>query len=300
MGLPDFLEGAADFHVHSSPDVDPRLYDDLELAREAARAGMTALLLKSHQSSTVERAWLASKVIPELRVFGGLVLNDSVGGLNPAAVEVALKLGAKQIWMPTRSAKNHRRHFGQGDGGITIFQDGGGIHPAVDRILDLVAASDCCLGTGHLSPEESVALIERAGARGVRRIVVTHPEWSCTFFPIELQRQLASVAGVWFERCYVSCTHRGGHTPMKTIADAVGAVGCESTILSTDLGQPDTPPPVEGLRLFCDALRSYGFSREDLRRMTVENPCTLLGVTPLSGSSTAAGARPVQTHGLAP
>jgi hypothetical protein len=201
--------------------------------------------------------------------------------------------------MPTRSAKNHRLHFKQGDGGITIFESGGSIAPAVDRILDLIAASDCCLGTGHLSPCESAALLERASTRGVRRIVVTHPEWSCTFFPLELQRRLAAFPGVWFERCYVSTTHRGGFTPMKTIADAIAEVGCESTILSTDLGQPDTPPPVEGLRLFCDALRSSGFSPENLRRMAVDNPCALLGIQPVSGASTAAEERSAQTRGLA-
>src|SRR6186997_2600982 len=93
--LPDYLEGAVDVHVHSSPDVDPRRYDDLDLAREAARAGFGAILIKSHQNSTVERAYLVAKVVPGIRVFGGLVLNETVGGLNPAAVRLALALGAK-------------------------------------------------------------------------------------------------------------------------------------------------------------------------------------------------------------
>ncbi len=98
-----FLEGAIDLHVHSSPDVEPRRYDDIQLAGEAARMGMSAILIKSHQNSTVERAILVSKIVPQIRVFGGLVLNETVGGLNPAAVRLALTMGAKQIWMPTRS-----------------------------------------------------------------------------------------------------------------------------------------------------------------------------------------------------
>src|SRR6266478_10035360 len=113
MPTPDFLEGAVDLHVHSSPDVDPRRFDDIELAREAVRAGMSALLIKSHQNSTVERASLVSKIVPEIRVYGGLVLNDTVGGLNPAAVRLALRMGAKEIWMPTRSARNHRKAYGE-------------------------------------------------------------------------------------------------------------------------------------------------------------------------------------------
>jgi len=278
MRNPDFLEGAADLHVHSSPDVDPRRFDDIELAQEAARAGMAALLIKSHQNSTVERASLVSKIVPEIQVFGGLVLNDTVGGLNPAAVRLALRMGAKEIWMPTRSARNHRRACGEGDEGIEILDSDGRLVPVIDSILDLIAGSDCILGAGHLSPWESVALICRARERGVRRILVTHPEWTATFFPIELQRDLAAGSGVSFERCFVSTTHRCGFTPMKTIADAIAEVGVETTILSTDLGQPDTPPPVDGMQLYAEQLRAFGFSVDQLRRMMVANPLGLLDV----------------------
>src|SRR5439155_2748984 len=129
--VPDFLEGAVDVHVHSAPDVDTRRYDDIELAREAARAGLGAILIKSHQNSTVERAYLVSKVVPGVKVFGGLVLNETVGGFNLAAVRLALALGAKQIWMPTRSARNHRRHHGE-SGGLTVLDADGRLLPVVD------------------------------------------------------------------------------------------------------------------------------------------------------------------------
>ena len=111
--LPDYLEGAVDLHVHSAPDVDRRRFNDLELARAARDAGVGAVLIKSHQNSTVERAWLVAQCVPEIRVYGGLVLNETVGGLNPAAVRLALQMGARQIWMPTRSARNHLQYHGQ-------------------------------------------------------------------------------------------------------------------------------------------------------------------------------------------
>src|SRR5436190_17715257 len=132
--LPDYLEGAVDLHVHSAPDVDRRRFDDLQLSRAAKEAGVGAVLIKSHQNSTVERAWLVSKVVPGIQVFGGLVLNETVGGLNPTAVRLALTLGAKQIWMPTRSARNHRRHHDQ-PGGLSIFGADGTLLSAVDEIL---------------------------------------------------------------------------------------------------------------------------------------------------------------------
>src|SRR5438874_6814487 len=207
--VPDFLEGAVDLHVHSAPDVDPRRLDDIELAREAARAGLGAVLIKSHQNSTVERAWLVSKVVPGIRVFGGLVLNETVGGFNPAAVRLALALGAKQIWMPTRSARNHRRHHDQ-PGGLSVLDAEGRLLPVVEEILDCVAQSDCILGTGHLGPQEAVPLIDRARTAGVRKILITHPEWRPTYYPVAVQQQLAAGGGVLFERCFVSTTHRCG------------------------------------------------------------------------------------------
>lgn len=273
----DFLKDAVDLHVHSSPDIDPRRFDDIELATEAARAGMAALVIKSHQNSTVERAWLASKVVRKVQIFGGLVLNETVGGLNPSAVRVALQLGAKQIWMPTRSAKNHRAHHRQA-GGITVKDNRGRLSRATVDILKLIGETDCILGTGHLSPEESVLLVRHARKYGVKKILITHPEWALTFFPVALQRELAASGYVTFERCFVSTTHRGGYTPFRVITDAIADVGVDTTVISTDLGQPDTPPPAEGLRDYAAKLRAYGFSPHDLHRMMRVNPRRLLSI----------------------
>ncbi len=97
MHRPDYLEGAIDLHVHSAPDIDPRRYHDLELAREAAGAGMAGLLLKNHQFSTVERAWLVSQVVHDVCIFGGLVLNETVLqstlGLDAAARASGERIG---------------------------------------------------------------------------------------------------------------------------------------------------------------------------------------------------------------
>ena len=105
--LPDYLEGAVNLHIYSAPDIDRRQFNDPELAWGAKEAGVGAVLIKSHQNSTVERAWLVAQCVPGIRVYGGLVLK-MVGGINVAAVRLALQLGARQIWVPTRSARNHR------------------------------------------------------------------------------------------------------------------------------------------------------------------------------------------------
>ena len=273
--LPDFLEHAYDLHVHSAPDVDPRRFNDIELTREAQRAGMGAILIKSHQNSTVERAWLVSKMVAGIKVYGGLVLNSTVGGLNVAAVELALSLGAKEIWMPTRSALNHRLYHGQ-TGGITVLDADGELVPEAMSIVDAIAKYVCILGTGHLSPRESASLIHEARKRGVKKILVTHPEWAPTFFEVEQQRELASLGNVWFERCFVSTTELCGSVPFKVIEEAIIGAGVETTVLSTDLGQPQTPPPVEGLCLYAEQLLGSGFGREDVRQMMCINPARLL------------------------
>jgi hypothetical protein len=273
--LPDYLEGAVDLHVHSAPDVDRRRFDDLELARAARDAGMGVVLIKSHQNSTVERAYLVSRSVPGIRVFGGLVLNETVGGLNSAAVELALKLGAKQIWMPTRSARNHRMHHGEA-GGIGILDAQGALLPEVEQIVRAVSSAGCILGTGHLSPEETAVLIAASQRLGAPKILVTHPEWKLTFHSEVAQKELARFKNVFFERCFVSTTHLCGCVPFETIERAISAAGVERTIISTDLGQPDTPPPAEGMRLYAERLAASGFSRDDIRMMLQTNPERLL------------------------
>lgn len=273
--LPDYLEGAVDLHVHSAPDVDRRRFDDLELARAARDAGMGAVLIKSHQNSTVERAYLVGRSVPGIRVYGGLVLNETVGGLNPAAVDLALRLGAKQIWMPTRSARNHRLFHGEA-GGIGILDAQGALLPEVEEIVRAVSRAGCILGTGHLSPEETAVLVEASQRLGAPKILVTHPEWGPTFHSEEAQKALARFENVFFERCFVSTTHLCGCVPFETIEQAIGATGVERTIISTDLGQPDTPAPAEGLRMYAERLSASGFSRDDIRMMLETNPERLL------------------------
>jgi hypothetical protein len=275
--FPDFLEDAIDLHVHSAPDVDARRFNDLDLAREAERAGMGAILIKSHQNSTVERAWLVSKVVTGIQVFGGLVLNDTVGGLNVAAVKLALAMGAKEIWMPTRSALNHRYYHGE-SGGISILGADGSLVPAAQAIVEAMVQSDCILSTGHLSPREAMVLIHQARQCGVRKVLVTHPEWAPTFYSLEQQKELAQLGNVWFERCFVSTTHLCGCVPFQVIEQAIVEAGVETTVLSTDLGQPQTPPPAEGLRLYAERLRSSGFSVEHIRQMMCTNPARLLSL----------------------
>jgi hypothetical protein len=271
------LTGLIDMHIHTAPDVRPRYADDIDTVRAAKEAGMAAILIKSHKTLTADRAAIAEKVVGGIRVFGGLALNDFVGGLNPAAVEVALKMDAKQIWMPTRSAAQNRKEYGM-LGGIYLLTDDGKFRPEVHMILDLIHEADAILGTGHISPQESMALVRLARQKGLRKIVVTHPEAHFTWMEPEMQKEIAG-KGVFFERCYVDTTPVMNSTvSIAQIAEHIRAVGVESTILSTDFGQAASPPPVEGMRAYLAKLAAEGFSPDQIQRMAGENPAHLLGL----------------------
>ena len=271
----DLPAGAIDTHVHSAPDVIPRKLDDIELVEQARAAGMRAVVLKCHHSCTCGRAHLLNRVFPDFNVFGGLVLNDTVGGFNCRAVDAALRMGASQIWMPTKSAANHQLHLG-GRGGYTIF-NGAKLRDDVRAILRQIADADAILATGHLAPDESRVLIEEALAAGVKRISVTHPEWGVTAMSIEVQRLLAASGAVFFERCLVSADPGvTGNVPFSTIAEQIRAVGVDTTITATDYGMPRFATPADGLRDYVVRLAAADFSPTEIRRMVCENPARLL------------------------
>lgn len=271
------LSGIIDLHIHTQPDVQPRLLDDLQAAEEAKKARMRAILIKSHVVPTTGRATIAEKAVGGIRVLGGLVLNSAVGGLNPDAVEAAIGMNARVIWMPTRSARNMFRRAGLTDG-ITIFDERDMILPVVGGILEYIRQADIVLATGHLSVSESMALVRMAKAMGLRKIVVTHPESELVRMPLEVQQELSG-PGVYFERCFVDTTQSMNcATSIEEIGERIRRVGFESTLLSTDLGQPINPPPVEGMAAYLAALRAAGFTEKEIYRMASENPATLMGM----------------------
>ena len=288
MDLQDIdLTGLIDMHIHTAPDVRPRVVNDVEASRQAAEAGMRAIVFKSHVTCTADRAAIAETVVPGVHVFGSVTLNEAVGGLNPVAVEAALNLGARVVWMPTISARNHIVRFdGRPPSGISLVTEGGDLQPVLFDIFDLVRQHDAILGTAHVSVPEIVALVREARAAGVAKVVVTHPELPWVDVPVDVQEELRDL-GAAFERCYVSSIDgapslpRGRHSdsvPFARIVAEIRRVGPESTVLATDFGRSPLPPPVEGMRAYVAALLAEGFSERDIQLMAGENPSRLLGL----------------------
>ena len=269
------LDGAIDMHVHTAPDLIQRKFDDVEAARAMGTAGFSGFVIKSHFAETAGRAAAASRACEGIRVFGGVALNDSVGGLNPRAVEVSLGFGGRIVWMPTVDSANHRSRTGA-EGGIGILDDAGRLTAPVYDILDLIKAHDAVIATAHLRLEEVCALVEAARSRGLERIVVTHPEFWMTHVPLDAQKTLAA-SGVFFERCFYSSTIEGEHaTPFDLTARWIREVGPESTVISSDMGQKLNPAPAEAFASMIDTLLAHGVTSGQIETMIKTNPRSLL------------------------
>jgi len=270
-----WLNGTFDLHVHAAPDVVPRKLDDLELVHAAASAGMHGFLLKSHHGSTVERAYLLNRIEPRTVVAGGVTLNEPVGGLNPAAVETAIRLGARCIWMPTQSAANHKRHKNKAGVGLSVLTEEGQLAPAVREILDLIAAADVLLATGHLDTTEVRALARAARRAGLSRILISHVELDEISMPLDVQLELARL-GCYIEHSLIAMYRVGGSVPFATIADNIRGVGPDSCVITTDFGQPEQPDPPAGLARFIEKLAEHGFGPDAIAKMARTNPRQLV------------------------
>lgn len=272
-----------DLHVHSGPCSAPRLADDPTMVEECARAGMAGCVLKAHCEPTVGRAAGAGSGRP-ITVLGGVVLNHPVGGLNPAAVATTLELGGRVVWMPTVDACAHRRGLLASpppchrSGPAARCLATPPVHdeaaPAVRAILSLIAEADAVLATGHLGPQEVSWLVGAARRAGVRRVLLTHPFFTVPGLEAAQARDLAE-QGAYAEVTAYQLLHQPGMTAAR-LAALVRAVGDRRCVLSSDTGQPSSPPPPEALALLVDALGAQGVDRGALRAMAADIPADLV------------------------
>jgi hypothetical protein len=237
---------------------------------------MRALLLKNHVTPTYARAAVAQEATPRIKVFGGIALNAQVGGINPDAVDVAVKMGARCVWMPTVSSAQHIRHFKTKDAPVPVFDDGDMPVAGLIDIVEMIARADIILATGHLPPQECKRLLKLARQAGVKKFVVTHPEFEANAMPVDIQKELAA-HGAMFERCFYA-VNSGQNLPVEVIAEQINTVGWQSTVLSSDFGQHYNIPPVKGLALFLSELARCGLDEKHLRTMVTEHPASLLNL----------------------
>jgi len=288
------MQGAVDVHVHSEPDLFPRIADDIGVAAHAAQLGLRAISLKCHSERTTSRAYHTQKAVPGIQVVGGIVLNRAVGGINPAAVEAALQFGAKHVWMPTVDAAHHARTFGStgaydkqsstiadsSDTGIEVFSADGTPIDGLYDVLDLVAAHSAILSTCHLSVPEIELLVRTARERGVEKIMITHPFFKVPGLDLETLKRLVA-QGAYAEFGYCTVSPMWNHAALTRVVEAIRAVGPEHSILMSDAGQRHNPMPAEALRVFAQSVYESGIDEDDVSKMIRDNPLDLLELPPL-------------------
>jgi hypothetical protein len=290
----ELMRGACDLHIHAGPDVMPRIQDVVEVARDAREVGMRALGFKDHNTNTADRCYVASQLVPGIELLGSIVLNHTVGGLNPEAVDKAIKLGTKIIFMPSMDAEltiqkvrvTKETPWLEGyvtrtdpKEGLSIFKggmDGDEILPEVKDILTLIAEANVILDTCHLGARESLALVKEAREMGVEKIIVCHPNCSVNLMPIDVQKELAGL-GALLSYAFVPCMPLFDRQDFREIAKMINAVGTGNAIFFTDFGQLPNPREIEGVRMFIASLLSVGFNEKEVKAITSENFKRVLG-----------------------
>jgi hypothetical protein len=282
------IENAIDLHCHFSPDTiggslnatHETGVSAITSAQEAKESGHAALVLKSHSFCGCALARNIEQLVPGLRVMGGICTDHPTGGLNVDAVESALALGAKIVWLPT---VHSHQDFLNGkpwsrDTGIHVMDEGEKLFPVVHEIFELVRQKDAILATGHTTAREHYAVAKEFARRG--KILVTHAgeQNSGPKLTPDQCAELADI-GAMIELTALECVPtRIGKTPQQMVA-MIRHVGHERCTLSSDYGFNDVlPHPVRGLREFLESLWENGIPEEELQTMVSANPARLLGL----------------------
>ncbi|MGZ8763792.1 MAG: DUF6282 family protein [Acidimicrobiia bacterium] len=275
------ITGAIDLHCHYGPDAHlQRSVTAIGAAAQAREAGHAGVLLKSHSEPTAQLARVVAEAVDGIDVYGGVCCDHEVGGLNPAAVEVALALGGRIVWLPTLSSRQDvangvAAQLGIPGPGLAVIDDDGSLLPEVREIADLCREHGVVLATGHTTAAEHIAVAREYGAR--QKVLVTHAmeELAGPNLGVGDCAELADL-GAMIELCALTCIGALATRPVADLAGAARLIGTARCTLASDYGQSVNDPPAEGLQRFADALVTEGVPGTDIRTMVVANPAALV------------------------
>ena len=289
------LVGAVDLHCHSGPSVMARDLNHIEAMQEAAAAGFRAMLIKDHYYSATPVTEMLNQAYGHLNItlFSGVPLNNAVGGFNKHAVDHGIALGARLVWLPTFSAKNHiDSRYGIKAGfphttrkmipfdPLTPLDADGKVKDEVKEILDLVAQYDVILAGGHLHISEILPVFEEAKSRGVKRLLVNHPSFIVDATHEDIRRLVTMGAYIEHSLCmFIPVAKRKRDPfPPEELDELIQSGTVDRTILASDLGQRGADHPVVGFRNVIRICINLGYSDEDIRKMVSSNALQLLGL----------------------
>ena len=286
------LKGSVDLHVHPAPSPLPRRVDAVEAAQAAESIGMRAIVVKSHHHSTVTDVLALGRDLNGLpvKVYGGIALNSAVGGLNPYAVDLALKLGGRIVWFPTIGSPQHIAHHAahpdlkfpklavhvREERPIDVLDENGELRPEVHDIIGLIKEHDAILASGHMAPDRILAVFEAAHAAGVRRLLVNHPNFVVEATHEQGRRFVELGAVIEHSLCMYDDRSSFYNWDIDVLLGWIGAVGADRSTLGSDLGQMKNPLPSEAFTNIVGQLLDAGLSEADVEAMVRRNPARLL------------------------
>ncbi len=286
----EVLDGAIDLHVHPGPSPFPRRIGIREAAQQAADAGFSAILVKSHHHSMLTdiQALEGDGGPMPIPVYGGVALNNYVGGVNPVAVELSVNRGGRLVWFPTVSSDQHicahsdELRFPTTDHALTVgdalrvIDEHGTLTPAASAVLDQIKRYDLILSTGHMSPDEVTAVLRAAHERGITKLLVNHPNFVIEANEDLVHEWIALGAVIEHSLCMYDDRTSYCNWDLAELIRLINLFGIEHTLFGSDLGQKGNPLPVEGWERIIGELLDAGFTVEQLRTITVTNPSRLL------------------------
>ncbi len=293
--LKNIIKQAIDIHMHVGPEPIPRKYTAQELVN-VEKGKIAGIVLKNHFYSTSPFIQEVRDV-KDIKLFGGIVLNNAVGGLNPEAIYASSLLTDRplMVWFPTINAENFLRQSKYEIAPEWVNNKNFQARKAKEvkpvmvtenrtltketiNVLKVIKKCDSVLATGHIGWEESVLLINKALELGITKIVITHPIYQRINMSAEVQKTLAR-KGCFIEIPY--SMYAIDKIPIAKIVKQIKEIGARYIILSSDVGQPFSPSPSQALELFAELLKRNGISNADLIQMMVENPKKLIFSTKL-------------------
>jgi uncharacterized protein DUF6282 len=285
------LRGGIDIHLHGYPEalVDTG-WDFAWTAKQAYDAGMRAIVCKSMLCDTAPMAYFIQQIVDKyieekggerrpFNVYGGVVLNWSMGGLNPAAVATSAKLGAKIIWLPSHDAAHHMKVLEEDGKGVEVIDAHDNVLPELVEIFKIVAKYDIILDLCHTGTKERFIMTEEAQKYGVKKILLTHPQWSVNRMSVDQMVEISKMGAYIGLFMYSAVPHFNNPVCDRAeVLEMIRRVGPDKCCIATDYGSMLNPPPVEGMKLFIRLLLAMGVSEEDIRTMLVTTNVRLLGL----------------------
>lgn len=301
------LRGVVDIHVHGAPLGSwlagrPSM---VQTSIEASAAGVQALVFKDHNTMTNNCALIIQELLDQLcaeknkqgaaltpvQVYGGIVLNETVGGMNARAVETALGYGrCKEVWLPSLDARHQRQAMGL-QGGIAVA-DGGDVTPETKKILELLHGFNsnrqgdrCALSTCHVSNEEKFTILHFVKQRGLDvDVLLDHVTQELTVTTPDEAKQLIDLGG-YLEFAQCSSVPWPGMNDwivafdysFNLIRELLKDKGPDHLVLITDAGQPGNKP-IDGWRNFIRVLLAQGVSEQHINVMAKDVPRRLLRI----------------------